>query len=136
MRDMARGPGSNQRPTVGRQRIGSADQFCLDRRAVGEAKLDLHPVARPSAAPQQAEVLASRGRNDLRIARQPHGDDLHTLGKAQPDRIEPAAAQRQGRGRSSIAAEDLSPLKARILLMVALTKTQDAATLQRMFTEY
>jgi len=47
----------------------------------------------------------------------------------------PAVQRRQPR-RSSIAAEDLTPLKARILLMVALTKTQDAATLQRMFTEY
>ena len=47
----------------------------------------------------------------------------------------PTAERRQPR-RSSIAAEDLTPLKARILLMVALTKTQDAETLQRMFTEY
>jgi L-asparaginase len=38
--------------------------------------------------------------------------------------------------RSFLAAEDLTPIKARILLMVALTKTQDADTLQRIFTEY
>ena len=35
-----------------------------------------------------------------------------------------------------IAAEDLAPLKARILLMLALTKTQDGTEIQRMFTEY
>jgi L-asparaginase len=35
-----------------------------------------------------------------------------------------------------IAAEDLAPLKARILLMVALTKTTDPAEIQRMFLEY
>jgi L-asparaginase len=35
-----------------------------------------------------------------------------------------------------IAAEDLAPLKARILLMLALTRTQDAAEIQRMFLEY
>jgi L-asparaginase len=46
-----------------------------------------------------------------------------------------AAAQARPR-RSFIAAEDLTPLKARILLMVALTKTQDGEVLQRMFTEY
>jgi L-asparaginase len=42
-------------------------------------------------------------------------------------------------GRTSafrIAAEDLAPLKARILLMLALTKTHQAADIQRMFTEY
>jgi L-asparaginase len=46
----------------------------------------------------------------------------------------PAAQQRPR--RSFIAAEDLTPLKARILLMVALTKTEDPDVLQRMFTEY
>jgi L-asparaginase len=40
-----------------------------------------------------------------------------------------------GRG-SNIAGEDLAPLKARILLMVALTKTSDPAELRRIFSEY
>jgi L-asparaginase len=35
-----------------------------------------------------------------------------------------------------LAGEDLTPIKARILLMVALTRTQDRAELQRIFTEY
>ncbi len=35
-----------------------------------------------------------------------------------------------------IAAEDLAPVKARILLMLALTKTQNPAEIQRMFSEY
>ncbi len=36
----------------------------------------------------------------------------------------------------SVAAEDLAPVKARILLMLALTRTHDGAEIQRMFTEY
>jgi len=47
-----------------------------------------------------------------------------------------AAGAPQRPRRSFIAAEDLTPLKARILLMVALTKTQDPDVLQRIFTEY
>lgn len=35
-----------------------------------------------------------------------------------------------------ISGEDLMPVKARILLMLALTKTSDPAVIQRMFTEY
>ncbi|HSL22526.1 MAG TPA: asparaginase [Vicinamibacterales bacterium] len=35
-----------------------------------------------------------------------------------------------------IAGEDLMPVKARVLLMLALTKTKDPAEIQRMFTEY
>jgi L-asparaginase len=44
-------------------------------------------------------------------------------------------ASRTGAG-FRIAAEDLAPLKARILLMLALTKTTDTAEIQRMFMEY
>jgi len=55
-----------------------------------------------------------------------------------------AARTGGGRGRGGnnpaanyrIAAEDLTPLKARILLMLALATTDDAAEIQRMFTEY
>ena len=39
-------------------------------------------------------------------------------------------------GRNRIAAEDLAPLKARILLMLALTVTREEAEIQRMFIEY
>jgi L-asparaginase len=47
------------------------------------------------------------------------------------------AAQSANRVRDGmIGGEDLTPLKARILLMLALTKTQSPADIQRMFTEY
>jgi L-asparaginase len=39
-------------------------------------------------------------------------------------------------GGYRIAAEDLAPVKARILLMLALTMTQDQSVIQRMFAEY
>jgi len=55
-------------------------------------------------------------------------------------------AGRGGRGRGGepqseeqrhrIAGEDLLPVKARVLLMLALTKTSDTAQIQRMFLEY
>ena len=38
--------------------------------------------------------------------------------------------------RLQIEGEDLAPVKARILLMLALTKTKDGGEIQRMFTEY
>jgi L-asparaginase len=45
-----------------------------------------------------------------------------------------AAAQR--RRQFTISAEDHAPLKARVLLMLALTRTSDRAEIQRMFSEY
>jgi L-asparaginase len=38
--------------------------------------------------------------------------------------------------RFQIQGEDLAPVKARILLMLALTRTSDGSEIQRMFTEY
>jgi len=57
------------------------------------------------------------------------------------------ASGRGGRGRGNagpppeeirrrIAGEDLAPVKARVLLMLALTRTSDPAEIQRMFMEY
>ena len=39
-------------------------------------------------------------------------------------------------GRGAIPGQDLAPIKARVLLMVALTKTTDIAELRRIFNEY
>jgi L-asparaginase len=60
-----------------------------------------------------------------------------TMAAAVPAAAAPAAVSaRPVRSQMFIAAEDLTPLKARVLLMVALTKTQDPAAIQRIFTEY
>jgi L-asparaginase len=42
----------------------------------------------------------------------------------------------QRRRQFTVAAEDHAPLKARVLLMLALTKTKDRAEIQRIFSEY
>jgi L-asparaginase len=47
-----------------------------------------------------------------------------------------ATAQQQQRRQFTVAAEDHAPVKARVLLMLALTKTKDREELQRIFTEY
>jgi L-asparaginase len=50
-----------------------------------------------------------------------------------PENLPPAAARRAA---YTVAAEDHIPVKARVLLMLALTHTQDRAEIQRMFKEY
>lgn len=45
-------------------------------------------------------------------------------------------AEQQRRRQFTIAGEDHTPVKARVLLMVALTKTTDRNELQRIFSEY
>jgi L-asparaginase len=57
-----------------------------------------------------------------------------TGGDAAPA-VQPTAEQ-QRRRQYTIAGEDHTPVKARVLLMVALTKTNDRNELQRIFSEY
>jgi L-asparaginase len=62
-------------------------------------------------------------------------------GRIAPPRGDPPAGfrmspEQQRRRQFTIAGEDHVPVKARILLMVALTKTTDRAELQRIFSEY
>lgn len=54
-------------------------------------------------------------------------------GQGNPPSMTPAQQRRRA---FSISAEDHIPVKARILLMLALTKTQDRDEIQRIFSEY
>lgn len=55
---------------------------------------------------------------------------------ARPRVANPAATAAGNPRDRAIAGEDLAPIKARILLMLALAKTQNAAEIQRIFIEY
>jgi L-asparaginase len=62
-------------------------------------------------------------------------------GRIAPQRGDgPAGAQineaQRRRRQFSVAGEDHTPVKARILLMLALTKTTDRNEIQRIFSEY
>ena len=55
---------------------------------------------------------------------------------AQPANPNNNTPEQQRRRQFTIAGEDHTPVKARVLLMIALTKTNDRAELQRIFSEY
>ena len=55
---------------------------------------------------------------------------------ARPRVVPRTGGEPERRAGSRISAEDLSPLKCRILLMLALTQTTDGVEIQRMFLEY
>jgi L-asparaginase len=76
-------------------------------------------------------VVTSTRTGSGRIAARRRG--TAALGPASIDGDQGAARPAPDR---RIAAEDLAPVKARILLMLALTRTSSGAEIQRMFTEY
>ena len=54
---------------------------------------------------------------------------------AEPD-LRGNSAPSEGSARSPVSGEDLSPVKARVLLMLALSRSSDRGEIQRMFQEY
>jgi L-asparaginase len=67
-----------------------------------------------------------------RIAAPRRGSDASpaTSSSSAASQLTPEERQRR------IAGEDLAPVKARVLLMLALAKTADPKEIQRMFSEY
>ncbi|MBT5110468.1 MAG: asparaginase [Rhodospirillaceae bacterium] len=73
-------------------------------------------------------------------------DDVAALGRAIEQGVVVVQSTRAGSGRvltgktpsvkGSVAGDNLNPQKARILLMLALTRSNDAADIQRMFATY
>jgi L-asparaginase len=57
-------------------------------------------------------------------------------GRIAPRRVDAEASAADARPRFRIAGEDLAPVKARILLMLGLTVTDEVDEIQRMFGEY
>jgi L-asparaginase len=88
-----------------------------------------------ATAPGQAAGLAYAESKGVFVVTATRTGSGRIAARRRPSSPATGTAQRS-RGWTSIAAEDLTPLKARILLMAALTKTQDGDVIQRMFTEY
>jgi L-asparaginase len=84
------------------------------------------------AASKGVFIVTSTRTGSGRIAppQRPDGGGAGGGGNFQP------TAEQQRRRQFTIAGEDHTPIKARVLLMVALTKTTDRNELQRIFSEY
>jgi L-asparaginase len=82
------------------------------------------------AASKGVFIVTSTRTGSGRIAPPQRPDGGGSGGNVQP------SADQQRRRQFTIAGEDHTPIKARVLLMVALTKTTDRNELQRIFSEY
>jgi L-asparaginase len=100
-------------------------------------------VATTGFAPSEtAAFRALREQGVVLVTAFPSGDNATGAPRAGTGAVPPRAdsagapAAPQRPLAPSIAAQHLTPQKARILLMLALTRSRDAAALQRMFREY
>lgn len=81
-------------------------------------------------------IVTSTRTGSGRIAARPVTAAARPAGASTAAGTPPAGAATQTMGSRRVVAEDLSPVKARILLMLALAVTSDTAEIQRMFTQY
>jgi Glutaminase/Asparaginase C-terminal domain len=77
----------------------------------------------------RGDGYAHRGREGHHLRRS-RGDDLY------PGRQRPGDRGRGGRPKGNIPADNLTPQKARILLMLALSGTSDPGKIRRIFATY
>ena len=84
------------------------------------------------AAEKGVFVVTATRSGSGRIAPPPSRPTSNTSGNGNQS----SSPAQQRRRQFTIAAEDHAPLKARVLLMLALTATTDRGEIQRMFTEY
>jgi L-asparaginase len=130
------------------KRHGSASEFDVD--AIRELpRVDVALVYQ-GADGDVIRAMADRGARGIVIASAGAGATSGTQDEGIRYALEKGVAvvisTRTGSGRIApqpergaarlVAAEDLAPLKARILLMLALTRTNDAREIQRMFGQY
>jgi L-asparaginase len=87
-----------------------------------------------SGSQREAENYAARkGLVIVTTTRTGSGRIAPRRGAPPPDASGPLTPDEQ---RRFVAGEDVAPVKARVLLMLALTRTSDPAEIQRMFSEY
>ena len=123
----ATAPGQSE----GFQYAASKGVFLVNATRTGSGRIAASRGAAPAATAPPGGAATAGGARGAGAAASPQG--APPAGTGVPGA---AAAQAVRFRRTFIAAEDLTPLKARVLLMVALTKTQDPDVLQRIFTEY
>jgi L-asparaginase type II len=92
-------------------------------------------VATTGYAPAESEAYRRLREQGVFVARVfPSGDNAN--GRPVRPRAEQAADGEAASATPALVAQHLTPAKARILLMLALASTRDAADLQRIFAEY
>lgn len=100
---------------------GAAVQACVDAGALGIVAAGFAPGLVP---PAQLEALNEAARAGIAVAH---------CSRAGSGRVPALGASH---AHDSVTADNLTPQKARILLMLGLTRTREATELQRMFDTY
>ena len=114
--------------------VGASGDLVRAARDIGAEGIVIAAAGAGATTPRQGDAIDEVIADGVLVV-----TATRTGGGRVPVRIRPGRARRTGASSSGlrlVSGEDLSPVKARVLLMLALTKTQDAAEIQRLFTVY
>ncbi len=116
--------------------VGASGDLVRAARDLGADGVVVAAAGAGATTPAQAEAIAEVVADGVVVVittRTGGGRVPARLGRGSAARVGPA---RQRDALHRVSGEDLSPVKARVLLMLALTKTRDSAEVQRLFTVY
>ena len=117
--------------------VGASGDLVRAARDLGARGIVIAGAGAGATTPAQADAIDEVIDDDVAVV-----ITTRTGGGRVPARIRRPGGARVGPAASSsgsyqrVSGEDLSPLKARVLLMLALTRTRDGAEIQRIFTAY
>ena len=114
--------------------VGASGDLVRAARDLGAAGIVIAASGAGATTPPQADAIEEVVADGVTVV-----TATRTGGGRVPSRIRGPGARRpraSGNAPHLVSGEDLSPVKARVLLMLALTSTRDGAEIQRMFTEY
>ena len=114
--------------------VGASGDLVRAARDLGAAGIVIAGSGAGATTPPQADAMEEVVADGVAIV-----TATRTGGGRVPARIRRARARSPGASGNAphiVSGEDLSPVKARVLLMLALTRTRDGTEIQRMFTEY
>ena len=112
--------------------VGASGDLVRAARDLGAEGIVLAGAGAGATTPAQADAVAEVIADGVAVV-----VTTRTGGGRVPARIGRTGAAPEAPGRLyRVSGEDLSPVKARVLLMLALTKTREGAEVQRMFAAY
>lgn len=114
--------------------VGASGDLVRAARDLGAAGIVMAAAGAGATTPPQADAIDEVIADGVVVV-----TATRTTGGRVPARIRRGRARGAAESASAprrVSGEDLSPVKARVLLMLALTETRDSAEIQRLFTVY
>ena len=116
--------------------VGASGDLVRAARNLGAAGIVIAGAGAGAATPPQADAIDEVAADGVVVVMTTRTGGGRVPMRVRRTRSVPAGPPDRPGALHPLSGEDLSPVKARVLLMLALTQTRDGAEIQRLFTVY